>query len=83
MAHPSYVHGLRCRVLRELDEVLHTRVRFSIEEAAMLTEIVRAKRAELVALVRTIEGIKLAGMTDTEIQAYLGLRRSSCDVVIH
>jgi hypothetical protein len=82
MVHPSWRHGYRSRLFRELGEMVQKGARFSMEDAILLTRLVRDKRAELTALVRAIEGIKMESMTDAEIRAYLGLPLSPCDVVI-
>jgi hypothetical protein len=82
MAHPSWRHGYRSRLFREIGEMMQKGARLSMEDAIGLTMLVREKRAELVALVRAIEGIKMADMTDAEIRAYLRLPLSRCDAVI-
>ena len=79
MAHPGYKHGYRSRITRELGEVFHRQARFDLQEAVHLNTLVREKRAELIALVRTIEEIKLEGMTNAEIRAYLRLPLNAFD----
>jgi hypothetical protein len=81
-AHPGFTHGYRSRVLREVAEIWQKGAVFSLWEAIVLTEQVREKRAELVALVHTLEEIKMAGMTNAELRAYLRLPLSPCDVVL-
>jgi len=54
----------------------------SLWEALVVTEQVRAKRAELVALVQTMEAIKMQGLTTAELRAYLRLPLSPGDVVL-
>ena len=82
IAHPGYTHGYRSRVLREVAEILQKGAVLSFWDDIVLTKQVREKRAELVALVRTIEELKMADRTEAEIRAYLGLPLSPCDVVI-
>ena len=80
--HPGFKHGYRSRVLREVAEILQKGAVLSFWDDIVLTKQVREKRAELVALVRTIEELKMADRTEAEIRAYLGLPLSPCDVVI-
>ena len=80
--HPGFKHGYRSRVLREVRELFHRWAMFSLGDLVRLTALVRDKRAEFVALVRTIEELKMADRTEAEIRAYLGLPLSPCDVVI-
>ena len=82
IAHPGYTHGYRSRVLREVAEILQKGAVLSFWDDIVLTKQVREKRAELVALVRTIDELKMADRTDGEIRAYLGLPLSPCDVVL-
>ena len=62
--HPGYTHGYRSRVLREVAEILQKGAVLSFWDDIVLTKQVREKRAELVALVRTIE--EMQGMTKVE-----------------
>lgn len=78
--HPGFKHGYRSRSLRELGAFLDRMARISIFDAFRLTALVREKRAELVALVLTLE--EMQGMTTAEIRTYLGLPLSPCDVMI-
>jgi hypothetical protein len=76
-AHPGFTHGTRTRGLREVAAKLRAAHDMSWLDHVRLTALVRAKRAELVALVLTIE--EMQRMTKAEIRAYLGLPLSSHD----
>ena len=80
--HPGFTHGYRSRVLREVAAIMQKGAVMSLWEALVVSEQVRAKRAELVALVYTIEAIKMQGMTTAELRAYLRLPLSPGDVVL-
>jgi len=80
ITHPGFTHGKRTRGLREVFAQFRAAQDMSWVDMLRLTALVRAKRAELVALVLTIE--EMQGMTKAEIRAYLGLPLSPCDVMI-
>lgn len=80
MAHPGFTHGKRTRGLREVFAKFRAAQDMSWLDMLRLTALVREKRAELVALVCTLE--EMQGMTTAEIRAYLGLPLSPCDVVL-
>ena len=80
IAHPRFTHGKRTRGLREVFAKIRAAADLSWYDMLRLSALVRQKRAELVALVLTIE--EMQGMIKAEIRAYLGLPLSPCDVGI-
>jgi hypothetical protein len=79
LAHPRFRHGRRTRALREVAAQFRAAGDLSWEDLYQVTKLVREKRAELVALVCTIEEMKR--MTKAEIRVYLGLPLSPDDAV--